>query len=273
MARHADLHCHSRRSDGTLEPAEVVRRAHKAGVGLLVLTDHDTVSGCDEARAEAARLKLSFACGIEINTGEADGVHVLGYGFDPESPGLAARLEAFRVRRQSRARLIVERLNALGVDLTMADVRGESTETLGRPHIADALRRKGVVKDRSEAFKRFLSPDGPAYVPPMGPTVADAVAAVKAAGGWTSLAHPGTVKRDLDLTPWVEAGLDGIEACYRAHSGPQTARFLESAKRYGLLVTGGSDFHGPGTGREDLGGVELPDAEYARIHDRLRVVH
>lgn len=271
MARHADLHCHSRRSDGTLEPAEVVRRAHKAGVGLLVLTDHDSVGGYREARDEAARLGMKFACGVEINTGEADGVHVLGYGFDPESPALAERMEAFRRRRESRVGLIVERLNSLGVELTVAEVRGESTETLGRPHVADALRRKGVVKDRGEAFKRFLSSDAAAYVAPMGPTVAEAVAAVKAAGGWTSLAHPGTVKRDLDLTPWVEQGLDGIEACYRAHTGPQTARFLEAAKRYGLLVTGGSDFHGPKTGREDLGGVEIPDEQFARIHDRLRV--
>lgn len=270
--RLADLHCHSRRSDGTLEPAEVVRRAKKAGVGLLVLTDHDSVSGYDEARAEAARQGLSFACGIEINTCEADGVHVLGYGFDPASPALAERLTDFRARRQGRVALIVERLNAMGVELTIDEVRGESTETLGRPHIADALRRKKVVKDRGEAFKRFLGHEAQAYVPPMGPSVADAIAAIKAAGGWTSLAHPGTVKRDIDLAPWVEAGLDGIEACYRAHTGPQAQRFLESAKRYDLLVTGGSDFHGPGTGREDLGGVDLPDSYYSLIHDRLRIV-
>lgn len=272
MARHADLHCHSRRSDGTLEPAEVVRRAKKAGVGLLVLTDHDSVSGFAEARDEAARQGISFACGIEINTGEADGIHVLGYGIDPDSAVLAERLDVFRARRQSRVGRIVERLNALGIGLTIAEVRGESTETLGRPHVADALRRKGVVKDRGEAFKRFLSHDADAYVPPMGPTVAEAVAAIKAAGGWTSLAHPGTVKKDVDLGPWVEQGLDGIEACYRAHTGPQTQRFLEAAKRYGLLVTGGSDFHGPNTGRETLGGVELPDDQYSRIHDRLRIV-
>ena len=272
MARHADLHCHSRRSDGTCDPAEVVRRAHKAGVGLLVLSDHDSISGFPEARAEAAKLKMDFACGIEINTCEADGVHILGYGFDPESPALIARLEEFRRRRESRVGLIVERLNALGVPLTVAEVKGESTETLGRPHVADALRRKRVVKDRAEAFKRFLTPEAPAYVPPMGPTVADAVEAIKAAGGWNSLAHPGTVKRDFDLTPWVEAGLTGIEACYRKHTGPQTQRFMESAKRFGLLVTGGSDFHGPGTGREDLGGVDIPDEYFSRIHDRLRLV-
>lgn len=271
--RLADLHCHSRRSDGTLEPAEVVRRAKKAGVELLVLTDHDTVSGFVEARDEAARQGIAFAAGIEINTGEADGIHVLGYGLDPESPALSERLEVFRARRQSRVALIVERLNALGVPLTLDEVRGESKETLGRPHIADALRRKKLVKDRGDAFKRFLSYDAEAYVPPMGPTVAEAVAAIKSAGGWSSLAHPGTVKKDIDLTPWVEQGLDGIEACYRAHTGPQTQRFLESAKRFGLLVTGGSDFHGPGTGRESLGGVELPDEQFSRIHDRLRIIH
>lgn len=267
--RGADLHCHSRRSDGSLEPAEVVRRAHKAGVTTLVLTDHDSVSGHDEARAEAARLGVSFAGGIEINTGESDGVHVLGYGFDPSSASLAARLAEFRRRRERRVELIVERLNGLGVELTLAEVRGESTETLGRPHVADALRRKKLVKDRGDAFKRYLARDASAYVDPMGPTVAEAVAAIKEAGGWTSLAHPGTVKRDFDLAPWVEQGLDGIEACYKAHTGPQAQRFLEAAKRFGLFVTGGSDFHGPGTGREDIGGVEIPDEHFARIRERL----
>ncbi|MBI3297982.1 MAG: PHP domain-containing protein [Elusimicrobia bacterium] len=271
MAKNADLHCHSRRSDGSLEPAEVVRRAHKAGIALLVLSDHDSVSGFPEARVEAARLGMDFACGIEINTGEADGVHVLGYGFDPYSAVLAGRLEEFRARRERRAGIIVERLNALGVELTLEEVRGESTETLGRPHVADALRRKKLVKDRAEAFKRYLVPGAAAYVAPMGPTVAEAIAAIKGAGGWASLAHPGTVKRDIDLAPWVEQGLEGIEAYYKAHTGPQIDRFLEAAKRFGLLATGGSDFHGPGTGREDLGGVEIPDAELAVLRERLRV--
>ncbi|MBI5595057.1 MAG: PHP domain-containing protein [Elusimicrobia bacterium] len=269
MGCSADLHCHSRRSDGSLEPAEVVRRAHKAGVSLLVLTDHDSVSGYDEARAEAGRLGMSFGAGIEINTGEADGVHILGYGIDPASPALAERLKEFRVRREKRVAVMVERLRGLGLDLTLDEVRGESTETLGRPHIADALKRKKLVKDRGDAFKRYLTRGSAAYVDPMGPTVAEAVAAIKSAGGWASLAHPGTVKKDFDLAPWVEQGLEGIEAFYLAHTRPQMARFCESAKRYGLVTTGGSDYHGPGTGREDLGGVALPEESLAGFRERL----
>lgn len=249
----------------------MVRRAYGAGITLLALTDHDSISGFPEASAEAARLGMAITCGIEINTGEADGVHVLGYGFDPASAALCERLGEFRARRERRAGLIVSQLNALGIDLTLEEVRGESTETLGRPHVADALRRKKIVKTRAEAFKRFLVPGAAGYVAPMGPSVAEAISAIKAAGGWASLAHPGTVKRDLDLAPWVEQGLEGIEAYYRAHTRSQIARFLEAAKRFGLLATGGSDFHGPGTGREDLGGVEIPDAELGVLRDRLRV--
>ena len=269
MAFSADLHCHSRRSDGSLEPAEVVRRAHKAGVTLLVLTDHDSVSGYDEARAEAARLGMEFGAGIEINTGEADGVHILGYGIDPASAVLVERLAEFRRRREKRVDIMVERLRELGLDITLAEVRGESTETLGRPHIADALKRKKLVKDRGDAFKRYLTRGSAAYVDPMGPTVAEAVAAIRAAGGWASLAHPGTVKKDFDLAPWVEQGLEGIEAFYLAHTRPQMARFCEAAKKYGLVTTGGSDYHGPGTGREDQGGVALEEAVLNQYRERL----
>ncbi len=271
MARHADLHCHSRRSDGTLEPAEVVRRARKAGVTVLVLTDHDSVSGCPEAAAEAARQGMRFGCGIEINTAEGDGIHVLGYGIDPASATLAERLSEFRARRQKRAGLIVDKLREQGVDISFEDVRMESVETLGRPHVADALRRKGLVKDRGEAFRRWLAKGAAAYVDPMGPTVAEAVAAIKGAGGWASLAHPGTVKKDFDLSPWVEQGLEGVEAYYLAHTGPQVERFVQTARRYGLLCTGGSDYHGPGTGRENQGGVEIPDEDLRGLSERLNL--
>lgn len=270
MTTRADLHTHSKYSDGTLAPAELVRRARAAGVASLVLTDHDTVSGCAEARAEAARLGLRFGCGIEINTREGDMVHILGYGIDPERPALAARLAEFRRRRAERVAGIVARLNAEGVALALEEVRGEAGETLGRPHIADALRRKRLVRTRAEAFARWLTPGRPGYVEPMGPSAAEAIAAIREAGGWACLAHPLTVAAP-DWERLVALGLEGLEVHYLNHTGPQVARLGELARRHGLLATGGSDFHGPGSGREDIGGVEIPEADFDRVAERLKL--
>lgn len=264
-----ELHSHSRYSDGTLAPAEVARLARGRRVEAFVLTDHDTVSGFPEAAAEAAKLGLRAACGIEINTREEDQVHILGYGFDWRSPALAARLSEFRDRRRRRVAMIVERLREAGIDISLADVQGASHETLGRPHVADALRKKRLVGTRKEAFQRWLVRGKPGYVEPMGPTVEEAILAIKEAGGWASLAHPGMLKDDRDIGPWVEMGLSGIEAYYAGHTGPTVARFLETAARYGLLATGGSDYHGPGTGRDQIGMIEVPDELFARLEPRL----
>lgn len=267
-SRRVDLHTHSVHSDGTSAPEETVRRAHARGVEVLALTDHDTVGGCAAAAREARRLGLPFVHGIEINTGEGDMVHVLGYGLDPACPALARRLSEFRGRRVERLKRIVERISAAGVELRWEEIEG--AETLGRPHIADALRRKGVVRSRREAFQRFLSRGGAAYVESMGPSVREAVEVIRAAGGWASLAHPGAFK-DGDLKGWVDQGLEGIEAFYPAHTAAQRGRFLELAARYGLVPTGGSDYHGPGTGREEIGGIRVPEDLFERLRARLTI--
>lgn len=269
MSRRIDLHTHSTYSDGTLSPAQVVQITHERGVEVMMLTDHDSVSGYEEGRKEAEKLGLRFGCGIEINTREDDMVHVLGYGIDPGSETLAARLEDFRERRQGRAGRIVEKLQAAGIDITMEDVRGESAETLGRPHIADALIRKGVVRNRPEAFKRYLAKGCAAFIEQQGPTTEEAIALIKEAGGWASLAHPFTTAFDRRMEAWVEAGLQGVEAFYMTHTRPQVARLEEIARRFGLRRTGGSDFHGPRTGRETAGGVEVPDEVFNEIEDLL----
>ena len=255
-----DLHSHSRYSDGTATPAEVVRRAKGRGVEFLVLSDHDTVSGFPEARAEGEKLGVRVFCGMEINTREDDQVHVLGYGIDERSSALAQRLQQFRDRRRLRIGLILERLRACGIDVRDEDVAGVSQETLGRPHVADALRRKGVVSSRKEAFQRFLVKGAPAYVEPMGPSVEEAIATIREAGGWSSLAHPGLMKKTHDLERWVSAGLGGLEVYYPAHTRPQTDRLFSTAKQFRLTPTGGSDFHGPGSGRDEIGCVDIPKA-------------
>jgi predicted metal-dependent phosphoesterase TrpH len=267
----AELHCHSTCSDGTLTPGKLVARAKKAGLRALVLTDHDTVSGIGEAIEAGRDCGVRVACGIEINTAEGGNTHVLGYGIDPESKELNDKLSEFRERRRARIRRMVEKLNALGVAVDFAEIAGHagSEDSIGRPHIADALRRLKIVKNRSEAFERFLAPGKPAFVESMGPSVIEAIEAIRRAGGWSSLAHPGTLEPGADLGGWVDAGLGGIEAYYGSHTGPQVEKWLAVAERYGLAATGGSDYHGPGTGREDLGKSRLPEAVFESLVPRL----
>lgn len=272
-----DLHTHSHYSDGTLAPAEVVRRSAASGVKLLVLSDHDTTDGWPEARAEAERLGLDLRPGVEINTVD-DNVHVLGYGIDPEHPGFRARLAEFRARRERRIAASIDQLRLAGVAIEHADLKDVSRQTLGRPHIADALRRRNVVGSRREAFERFLTRGKPGYVEPMGPTFEEAVETIRMAGGFASLAHPGQLKNGaLDpskssgeaLSRWVEQGLEGIEVFYLTHSPAFTQDLLAMTRAHGLFATGGSDFHGPGTGREKLGGVEVPAELFEKLRARL----
>jgi len=247
-----------------------VRRACACGLEFLVLTDHDTVAGILEAREAAASAGLAFGAGIEINTSEGESVHVLGYGIEPASERLNALLEDIRTRRWRRIDGILGLLASQGVELHREDIDTGRQDSVGRPHVADALRSKKLVRTRAEAFQRFLAQGKPAYIPSKGPTMREAIEAVRAAGGWAVLAHPGLLGKDFDLGVWVEMGLEGLEAFYPSHSRVQTSRFVETARRYGLVVTGGSDFHGLKSDRKKLGCMPLPDDVFAAIEGRLR---
>ena len=265
-----DLHTHSIYSDGTAAPAEVVARAEEAGVALLVLTDHDSVSGFPEALAAARGRSLDVRCGVEINTCAGDNIHILGYGIRREDKTLLAQLARFRERRVGRVRQILENLGRLGIELSYEDIREKSPETLGRAHVADALKRKGLVPHRAAAFHRFLAPGKPAYTPSQGPTPGETIALIREAGGFAVVAHPATVPHADDIESWVGQGLEGIEAYYGMHSPSDVLRFREMAVRWGLLMTGGSDYHGRGLGRKSSLGVELPDEDCRRFLERIK---
>jgi predicted metal-dependent phosphoesterase TrpH len=273
MPSRLELHCHSVFSDGTLTPAELVARAVDSKVDVLVLTDHDSVSGGPELFAAGAAAGLDVRLGIEINCageGAADRVHVLGYGIDPKAPGFAERLTEFRERRTVRSRLMVDKLRALGLAVDYADVRAAAHETVGRPHLADALVRSGVVKSRKEAFERFLIAGKPGYVQSMGPSPAEAIALIRDAGGAACLAHPQTAGKENELEALRALGLEGVEVRYGGHTPSQIRAYGDWAEAKGLLVAGGSDYHGPGTGREARLGVEYGDAEAAALMERLQ---
>jgi predicted metal-dependent phosphoesterase TrpH len=272
LSRRVELHCHSVFSDGTLTPTELVARAVKSGVELMVLTDHDSVSGAEELAAAGAAAGLSTRLGIEINCageGAADRVHVLGYGFDPRSAGFAERLAEFRRRRTVRASLMVDKLRALGYAIEYAHVRSAAHETVGRPHVADALRRIGAVKSRKEAFERFLIRGKPGFVDSMGPSPAEAIALIRDAGGTACLAHPATAGKENELDELWKAGLEAVEVHYSGHTPSQVRAYGDWADAKRLVRCGGSDYHGPGTGREARLGVEYEDAGYAALIERL----
>lgn len=249
-----DLHAHTTASDGSFSPTELVEAAHGLGLKAMAVTDHDTLGGLDEARAAARRLGLDLVAGVELSVEDDGGrFHLLGYGFDPANASLAETLTTLRRSRAARNDLMAQRMADLGLPVTMDDVRAEAGEdalVIARPHFARALIKKGIVGSVAEAFDKYLSTGKPLYLPKEVLTPRDAIALIHGAGGVAVMAHPGLVPLDeaaLDgrVTRLAQDdGLDGVEAYYSQHTPADTARFLALAARLGLLVTGGSDFHG-----------------------------
>ena len=264
-----DLHLHSTASDGEHSPAELVRLAHRAGLRVISLTDHDTVAGLDEAGRTASVLGMGFVTGIEIST-VLDGrdVHLLGYGFAPGDPMLAGFL---REQRDDRVRRVVdmgERLAALGAPIDVEPIlnvaRAGGDCSVGRPQIARALIDAGHVSNALEAFDRFLFEGGPAYVPRRSASPHDVIALVRRAGGLTSLAHPALTQRDDAIPGLAAAGLFALEAWHTDHDAEATARYVSMAAQLDLALSGGSDFHGAARHRR-LGTVVLPSSAYGEL--------
>jgi 3',5'-nucleoside bisphosphate phosphatase len=267
-----DLHLHTSASDGLLSPGELVDRVAAAGVSTCSVTDHDTVAGLDAAAAAAAARGLRFLPGIEI-TAVADGrdVHMLGYGFDPASAPLASFLIAQREERRLRVQRLFGRLAALDMPVDEAQVLAAAHgRVIGRPHVARAMIAAGYVATVTEAFERWLGSGQPAFVPRSGAAPEEVVALVQRAGGLAAMAHPGLTKRDALIPRLVAAGLDAIEVWHSEHDDRETARYRALAAEHGLLMTGGSDFHGDLADRVcRLGSVGVPDDAFDALIARL----
>lgn len=258
-----DLHIHSTCSDGSQTPEEIVAEAIRKGLSAIAIADHDTVMGVRPA-IEAARgseLTVIPACEISTEYRGAE-VHILGYFIELDNEELAAKFRYVREARRLRGDEIVSKLRALGVDITIEDVLAQSDGvSLGRPHVAQALVAKGYVSGPQEAFDRFLGRGKPAYVPRYKLSPFEAVAAVKAARGCAVLAHPGLGVPNDTIHALIDAGIEGLEAYHHHHSATDTARILAIAQEHELLVTGGTDSHGPGGSYPvEIGAVEVPDA-------------
>jgi 3',5'-nucleoside bisphosphate phosphatase len=260
MMQRADLHLHSRASDGELSPVELVRAAVAGRLDVIALTDHDTVAGVPDAVAAAAGTALRVVPGIEMSTlHEGRELHILGYGVDVNAPGILLHQRAAAGRREERAREMVRRLQALGLRVEFEDVlqaAGADARSIGRPHVARALVRNGQVRSMGEAFDRFLADGGTAFVQGDLPATRAAIEAIGAAGGTAVWAHP---DRDVldDFAPTLAGwGLRGLE-CFRPTTQVDDLRRLRaSARGLGLLQSGGSDWHGPH--RSSLGDYFVP---------------
>ena len=248
-----DLHTHSSVSDGTETPAELVRAAHVAGLGTVAITDHDSTAGWADASAAARQHGIALLPGMELSTRiEWASVHLLAYLFDPADAALVAETAKIRAGRMHRAQRIVERL-AVDYALRWEDVLEQTTSggTVGRPHIADALVARGFVRSRSEAFETILHWRGGYFQPHYAPDPLAGVRLIRAAGGVPVLAHPATgphgrVAVESHLAALADAGLFGLEIDHRENTVSGKARLHALARRYGLAVTGSSDYHGEG---------------------------
>ncbi|MEO7191327.1 MAG: PHP domain-containing protein [Vicinamibacterales bacterium] len=267
-----DLHLHTTASDGRSTPAELVSEAAAAGIRTMAVTDHDTVAALPEAREAAERAAIQFVPGIEVSAvREGRDVHVLGYFIDEANAGLAQFLEEQRASRWRRVTVMVERLAALGIQIDVSRfASAPSGRAIGRPAIARALVEGGFASDVSDAFTRFLTRGCAAFVPREAPLPDVVIDQIMAAGGIASVAHPGKLQRDEWLPHLVRRGLGAIEAFHPDHSPEDTSRYLAAADAFGIAVTGGSDYHGPGSGRSAaLGQVSLADDRYATLRARV----
>ncbi len=262
-----DFHSHTLESDGSLAPAELVARMRARGVGWFSITDHDTTRAYAGLAAPGQRL----VPGTEINTTwEGSDVHVLGYGVPTGPSPLAEVLERNRGFRRGRIETMVGKLNRAGYPLTVEQVLAESNggHALGRPHVAKALVRGKLVSDVATAFRDLLSAGKPAYAPSLHISPFEAIAVVRASGGVPVLAHPGRLADDAIVAELVAHGLRGIEVFYPTHSAEQVARYRALARRHGLVMTAGSDFHDE---RYNKGGVGM-DVDEADLRPFLELV-
>lgn len=261
----ADLHIHTTFSDGSKTPDEIVRYAKRQHLEAIAISDHDTFGGIDPAKQESNG-KITVIPAVELSTKfEGYDLHVLGYFVDYKDSQLVHEVSRFRAARATRAKKIVDNLNDMGVSVDFNRIKHFSAGgAIGRPHIAKALVDTGYVIDESEAFTEYIGYDSPAYVPKYKIHPFEAIKLIKAAGGIPVWAHPGSLGTQDLVQVFVENGLMGIEIYHPNHHFYDRQRFEKLARKYGLLVTGGTDYHGRDTDNE-VGTVGINKAQLEQL--------
>ncbi len=274
--KYIDLHTHSTCSDGTLSPAGVVKAAAEAGLAAVAVSDHDTTAGVHEALSAGAKLGIEVIPAIELSAVSKTETHVLGYFIDPDSKALTEALGRVREVRLRREREICERLCALGLPLTFDEVEAlAGKEVVCRIHIARAMVAHGYVESVGEAFSRFLSSGKPAYSPTQALTDEEAVRLIKSAGGLAFVAHLNQTRLSIPelremLTRLKKIGLDGVEGYYTEYTPEMRSDYTNLAGELGLLLSGGSDFHG-GNKPNRIGQANAPYELLAPMKERLEL--
>jgi len=263
----ADLHLHTRHSDGTFTPEELVAYAAHHGLSAIALTDHDTVEGCAAAARACEAVGIQFITGTELTAEYEDTeVHLLGYFLDTVNERLLAEITKFQTVRQQRIYEMVARINEMGVPLQVESVFAlANCQSPGRPHVARALVKAGLIRNLDEAFDRFLKKGRGAWVPKARMSALDSIELIHQAGGLAVMAHPGLIRTDEIIPGLVAAGLDGIECFHTKHSTAMSERYLMLADQHHLLVTGGSDCHGYSKAKPLIGTVKLPYEHVERL--------
>jgi len=270
--RYADLHLHTYHSDGTRSPKEVVDVARSHGLDIIAISDHDNLAAYYEIRSYAEQCGLTLIPAMELSCGfEGVDVHILAYAFDPLDERIDARLRGFRETRHRRGYAIVERLRALGINIS-ADRVDELAAggAMGRPHVARALVEAGHVSSVSEAFDRFLGAGKPAYIEKERFRIGEAVSLIRDAGGLTSIAHPTLYPEHERLVPiLLDGGIDGVEVMHPEVDAINRERYTNLARFRGKLTTGGSDDHGTVKTSETLGTIRVPETMIGPILERV----
>ncbi len=255
----ADLHIHTTASDGKLTPVQVVSHALGTDLDVIAITDHDTLAGIESARKAALGTRLRIVPGVEISTlYHGRECHILAYAFEEVSV-LDKLLSEQKTRRVERARNIIQKLNAMGFNISYDEVLGEAGRaSIGRPHIARVMIKKGYAADPQEVFIRYLGNESSAYHKIDYPDAADVIEKIHLAGGIAILAHPGNSYNFIEIKELKDFGLDGLECYHSSHTSAHKRRYLTYCQSHGLIATGGSDFHGTVQDYYQFGVLHIP---------------
>jgi predicted metal-dependent phosphoesterase TrpH len=255
-----DLHIHTTASDSLFTPQEVVGIAKKAGLSAISITDHDSIDGYEAAKGMAEELEIELIPAVELSISyKEEDFHLLGFLIDCDNPEFLKKINSFQQERRTRGEKMVEKLNELGIDLSMETVKNIAGKgSVGRPHLADALLKEEFVHTYDEAFARYLGYHAPAYVPKKFLTPREGIDLIHLVRGVAVLAHPGTSKTQQAIYDFLELGLDGIEAYHSKHDRQTTSYYINLAQKLGLIYTGGSDCHGRRGEKILIGTIKVP---------------
>jgi predicted metal-dependent phosphoesterase TrpH len=270
MKNRIDLHLHTNYSDGTQSPAELLEMVRAKNLSAFSITDHDTLKGYWEVKELLLEGDPELIVGLELSvTVNEDDLHLLAYLFDPNHEALIEALDEFRQRRNHRGRLMVQKLNKMGVDISYEEVQATAGEAaVARPHIAETMFRMKAVQTYEEAFDKYIRNGGPACVPKRNFTPEESISLIHRAGGVTVLAHPVIDATYRHIEMLAALGLDGIEIYHPVHRHRDTDKLKHLAERYRLLITGGSDFHGRNGRYGTVGSQNVPEQCLVRLKER-----